>query len=64
MVGETHDLEILDEALINDDRLTRKKQWLRGSHPHLGTITIGLSGIETLHESVMIPNLRILEVVD
>lgn len=48
-------IEILDEQVVyRNGPFMRVKRWLRGVHPHLGMITHGLTGLETLVEKDVI----------
>lgn len=43
--------EILDEVVIErSGPYHRIKRWLKGTHPHLGVLTFGFTGWETVME--------------
>jgi len=58
-----NNIVVLHTEVIHDaEYITYKRRWLKGAHPHLGKITHGLTGIETVQEFSIIKALRFYEV--
>jgi hypothetical protein len=47
-------VEVLHQEVSPKGSLLHVKRWLKGVHPHLGKITWGLTGLETLVEKDLI----------
>lgn len=58
----TPQLEILNEEIIyqNGNNFKRVRRWLKGVHPHLGTIIKGYTGLETvIEQDIILPSLKV-----
>jgi hypothetical protein len=60
-----HGIELLDEHVLQKHgAFHRVRRWLRGAHPHLGVLTKGLTGEETLVEQDVIRPSMTFRVID
>lgn len=59
IIGNT-ELELLDEELIyKSGCYKRVRRWFRGSHPGIGTIIKGFTGLETvIEQDVIVPMVK------
>lgn len=59
------ELELLDEKIIyQNNSFKRVRRWFRGSHPGIGVIINGFTGIETLVEQDVIMPMGRFQVID
>jgi hypothetical protein len=59
------DKDILDERVLRHcGPFQHIRRWLRGSHPDCGVIVRGLTGLETLEETIRFVPLRVVVVED
>lgn len=60
-----NELELLDEEIIfKRGSLKRVRRWFRGSHPRLGVIINGFTGLETVVEQDVIIPAQIFQIID
>jgi hypothetical protein len=64
VIGNT-ELELLDEKIIyTNGCFKRVKRWFRGSHPNIGVIIKGFTGLETVVEQSVIMPMGSFYVID